>query len=63
MEDSLNRKYYIDTDEEPKHILSEINTMEKNSESLNNISNRFAEKLLEEELVEDKEKNIRRNKT
>ena len=28
----------------------------KNSESLNNISNRFAEKLLEEELVEDKEK-------
>lgn len=63
MEDSLNRKYYIDTDEEPKHILSEINTMDKNSENLNNISNRFAEKLLEEELVEDKEKNIRRNKT
>ncbi|ECR3422805.1 hypothetical protein F1P94_10040, partial [Campylobacter jejuni] len=31
MEDSLNRKYYIDTDEEPKHILSEINTMDKNS--------------------------------
>ncbi|MDI9230625.1 hypothetical protein [Staphylococcus caprae] len=63
MEDSLNRKYYINTDDEPEHILSEINKMNKNSENLNNISNRFAEKLLEEELVKDKEKILRRNKT
>ncbi|EJE12434.1 MAG: hypothetical protein QP807_09645 [Staphylococcus epidermidis] len=63
MKDSLNRKYYIDTDKEPEHILSEINTMDKNSKNLNDISNKFARKLLEEELIEDKGKNKRRNKT
>lgn len=63
MEDSLNRRYYINIDDEPEHILTEINTMDRKSENLNNISKKFAEKLLEEELVEDKEKNIRRNKT
>lgn len=63
MEESLNRKYYIDIDDEPDHILNKMNTIDKSIENLNNMSKRFAEKLLEEELVEDKEQNKRRNKT